>query len=98
MILGPNATFAKIDLGNGLGFWNTIPMRRRMPTESTLGPRRSWPSNVIEPCMRALGMRSFMRLKQRSSVLLPQPDGPISAVTFCFGTSNVTESSAWKRP
>ena len=25
-------------------------------------------------------MRSFIRLKQRSTVVLPQPEGPISAV------------------
>ena len=30
--------------------------------------------------------RSFMRLKVRRSVDLPQPDGPISAVTFLVGT------------
>jgi hypothetical protein len=30
--------------------------------------------------MRAPGIRSFIRLKQRSNVLLPQPDGPIKAV------------------
>jgi len=29
-----------------------------------------------------------MRLNERSSVVLPQPDGPISAVTFLF--SNAT--------
>ena len=32
-------------------------------------------------CARS-AIRSFMRLKQRSTVLLPQPDGPISAVIF----------------
>ena len=26
-------------------------------------------------------MRSFIRLKQRMNVLLPQPDGPMKAVT-----------------
>ena len=30
--------------------------------------------------MRTSSMRSFMRLKQRSSVDLPQPEGPMSAV------------------
>ena len=37
---------------------------------------------VVEdlPSTRAPGIRSFMRLRQRISVLLPQPDGPISAV------------------
>ena len=31
-----------------------------------------------------------MRLKERSSVLLPQPEGPMMAVTLCAGTSSVT--------
>ncbi len=31
--------------------------------------------------MRVLGISSFMRLRQRSSVLLPQPEGPMKAVT-----------------
>ena len=33
--------------------------------------------------MRAVGTSSFMRLKARSIVLLPQPEGPIIAVIFC---------------
>ena len=32
--------------------------------------------------MRALGIRSFMRFRQRMNVLLPQPEGPMSAVTM----------------
>ena len=35
--------------------------------------------------MRAAGTRSFMRLRQRSSVLLPQPDGPMKATTRRVG-------------
>ena len=38
MTLGPKAMFSKIDLGNGLGFWNTMPMRRRTSTGSTPSP------------------------------------------------------------
>ena len=34
---GPKAMFSKIDLGNGLGAWNTIPMRLRTSTASTDG-------------------------------------------------------------
>ena len=30
----------------------------------------------------APGIRSFMRLKQRMNVLLPQPDGPMKAVIW----------------
>ena len=37
-MLMPYATFSKIDLGNGLDFWNTIPTRRRSATTSVRGP------------------------------------------------------------
>ena len=46
----------------------------------------------------APGIRSFMRLMQRSTVLLPHPDGPMSAVIWCFGTSKVTSVTARKLP
>ena len=42
----------------------------------------------------APGMRSFMRLNERSSVLLPHPDGPMSAVMRCACTSSETPSTA----
>ena len=38
------------------------------------------------PSTRAMGMRSFIRLKQRNTVVLPQPDGPIMAVISCSYT------------
>ena len=38
------------------------------------------------PSTRALGMRSFIRLKQRNTVVLPQPEGPIMAVISCLYT------------
>ena len=37
-----------------------------------------------------------MRLMQRSTVLLPHPDGPMSAVIWFFGTSKVTPVTARK--
>ena len=37
--------------------------------------------------MREPSMRSFIRLKQRSRVDLPQPDGPMNAVTARAGMS-----------
>ena len=43
--------------------------------------------------MRALATRSFMRLMQRSRVLLPQPDGPMSAVTRWYSTWRSTPES-----
>jgi len=39
-----------------------------------------------------------MRLKVRSSVDLPQPDGPMKAVTLFSGMSRLMLLSAWKRP
>ena len=39
-----------------------------------------------------------MRLKQRRKVDLPQPDGPISAVTFFSCTGMLIPLSAWKSP
>src|SRR2546423_1886470 len=35
-----------------------------------------------------------MRLRQRSSVLFPQPDGPMIAVTVCAGNSSETSRTA----
>jgi hypothetical protein len=43
-------------------------------------------------------MRSFMRLKQRSSVDLPQPDGPMKAVTCLRGIFIETSNSACLAP
>ena len=39
-----------------------------------------------------------MRLKERSSVLLPQPEGPMMAVTLWSGTSSDTCLRAWCVP
>ena len=39
-----------------------------------------------------------MRLNERSSVLLPQPDGPMIAVTLCAGIASDTDFSAWCAP
>src|SRR5437870_2459314 len=84
--------------GKGLGFWNTMPMRRRSVTGSVSGAVRSSPSKRISPSIRAPGMRSFIRLKQRRSVLLPQPDGPIRAVIRWRGISMLISFSACDDP
>ena len=39
-----------------------------------------------------------MRLKVRSSVDLPQPDGPMKAVARFRGISRLTPLRAWKSP
>ena len=41
----------------------------------------SSPSMSTRPSTRAPGMMSFMRFSERRNVLLPQPDGPMNAVT-----------------
>ena len=90
----PNATLSKIDLGNGFGRWNTMPTRRRSSTTSVEDARRSRSANRISPSVRTPGIMSFMRLNERSSVLLPQPEGPMIAVTLVFGISSETLVSA----
>ena len=42
-------------------------------------------SSVILPVSRVPSIRSFMRFSVRRNVDLPQPDGPISAVTWRSG-------------
>ena len=41
----------------------------------------SSPSSVILPVTRQPSIMSFIRLRQRRKVDLPQPDGPMKAVT-----------------
>src|SRR5678815_4859826 len=48
------------------------------------------PASSTSPSTVAPGTVSCMRLRQRSMVDLPQPDGPITAVTDLFGKSSVT--------
>ena len=50
----------------------------------------SLPSMVILPSTRQLGIVSFMRLMQRRNVDLPQPDGPMKAMTPLSGISTFT--------
>ena len=87
-----------MDLGKGLGFWNTMPIRPRRSTGSTSPDSRSSSPNSTRPSTRAPGTRSFMRLRHRRAVDLPQPDGPMSAVMAFLGTSIVTPLTAWCLP
>ena len=59
-------------------------------------------TRMLPPLTRAPGMRSLIRLKQRSSVDFPQPEGPMKAVISRDGMSRVTSwitcfSPYWKR-
>jgi hypothetical protein len=87
----PAATLSKIDIvGNGFGFWNTIPISRRTAVTSTLASYMSSSSSVTQPSARAPGISSCIRLMHRTTVDFPEPDGPISAVTSLAGKSIVT--------
>src|SRR6266700_8212661 len=54
------------------------------------------PSRTTEPSTRVLGISSCSRLSVRTSVDFPQPDGPISAVTW-FGSTESEISSMARR-
>ena len=58
----------------------------------------SLPSIVILPVTRQIGMVSFMRLMQRRKVDLPQPEGPMKAVTALCGCRRSTSFSACFSP
>ncbi len=78
----PAATLSKTDIvGNGLGFWKTMPIARRTATTSTAGSYTFASSSSTRPSACAPGISSCMRLMQRIIVDLPQPEGPMIAVT-----------------
>ena len=58
----------------------------------------SSPSSVMRPLREAVGVSSVRRLSERSSVVLPQPDGPISASTSPWRTGSETRLTATFAP
>src|SRR5215208_5561052 len=58
----------------------------------------SVPSSATRPATRAPGTVSCMRFWQRSSVLLPHPDGPMTAVTSWSATARETSRTACADP
>ena len=52
----------------------------------------------MSPVTRALSIVSFIRLMQRRKVDLPQPDGPMKAVTVLSAMSTDTSLMAWVSP
>ena len=91
----PAATLSKIDIvGNGFGFWNTIPISRRTAVMSTSGAYTSSSSSVTLPAAYAPGISSCMRLMHRTIVDLPHPDGPMIAVTSPAGNVMSTPLTA----
>ena len=85
-------------VGNGLGRWNTMPTVRRTATGSTFEAYRSWSSSMTLPSTRPPGITSCIRLRVRRNVDLPQPDGPMKAVTERGSTVIVTPSTALNAP
>ena len=79
---------SKTLIGNGFGCWKTIVTRRRSAVGSIAV--MSSPSSVIRPLSEAVLVSSVSRLSERSSVVLPQPDGPISASTSPWRTGSET--------
>jgi hypothetical protein len=67
-------------LGNGFGFWKTMPIRRRTAVGETPLAYSEAPRYWISPSTRAPTTRSFIRFRVRRTVVLPQPDGPMNAV------------------
>ena len=63
-----------------------MPTRLRSSVTSMEPSYTSRPPTRIRPVIRTSSTRSFMRLRQRKSVVLPQPEGPMKAVTRFFGT------------
>src|SRR6266699_1222460 len=65
-----------------------MPTRRRY--EVTSWAKIFWPSRRISPSSRAPRTVSCMRLRVRRSVDLPQPEGPMSAVTLFVAIPRLT--------
>src|SRR5437879_388363 len=85
-------------VGKGVGRWNTMPIRRRSWTGSTPASYTSAPSSSTAPVTQPPSDSSCMRLRQRRNVLLPHPDGPITAVTVCVGNGIETSFTTARRP
>src|SRR5580700_5964030 len=58
----------------------------------------STPSNLMDPDSEALGTSSCSRLRVLKKVDLPQPEGPIRAVTFPASILSDTRSSTLRLP
>ena len=52
----------------------------------------------MSPVWRVCGISSFSRLIERRKVLLPQPEGPMSAVTARRGMVNLRSNNACLAP
>ncbi len=71
----------------GMVFQKPNPVPKSIYDNIAFGPRvlgrKKRMDEIVEKALtRAEGTRSFMRFRQRMSVDLPQPDGPMNAVTW----------------
>src|SRR5947208_17080784 len=58
----------------------------------------SSPSSSTQPVIQPPSESSCMQFRQRKNVVLPHPDGPISAVTVCVGYRIDTSLTTARRP
>ncbi len=79
--------------GKRLYDWKTTPIRRRTASWSARGSVISSSSSQIAP-----SSISSSRFAHRSSVDLPEPEAPISAVTVCGATSRSTSRRTTEPP
>ncbi len=87
----PNSTLARTSrCSNRLASWNTTPTARRWVGTNT--PAASSCQTSPSTTTRPPGARSSPA-RQRSSVVLPQPDGPNSALTPRAGSVSATSSA-----
>src|SRR5215510_9266653 len=75
-----------------------MPILRRTCTGSIPGAYTSMPSTRTLPATRAPGTTSCIRLRHRMKVDLPQPDGPMIAVTALGAIVTPIPRSTWALP
>src|SRR5574344_292113 len=80
-------------LGNRLNCWNTMPIRSRILLMSISGEVMSVPSKKMWP---PVGCSS--RLRERRKVDLPQPEGPMMAMTSPLVSVRLISRSTWLVP
>ena len=83
---------SKTLIGNGFGCWKTIVTRRRSRVGSISVMSTS--SSRMRPVSFAVLVSSVSRLSERSRVVLPQPEGPISDSTSPWRTGSETPLTA----
>src|SRR5207247_5770676 len=99
---GALTTFSRtVMCGNRLKLWKTMPTSRRSPLSRVLRSRGNWPSwrsRVTPPIRTRPESRSSSPFRQRSSVDLPHPEGPIITTSADSGTAKLTPLMASADP